>query len=183
MKKIIAIGASNSKNSINQKLATWAASQVENVEVKVLDLNDYEMPIFGVDKEAESGVPAQAKAFKEEISLSDGIIISFAEHNGSYSAAFKNILDWVSRLEGPVWLAKPTFLLATSPGARGGMTVLGSANTYFPYMGAKVTGSFSLPSFQQNFNETGITETALKAKFEEELAKFEGALVEENIEG
>lgn len=46
--KIIAFGASPSKNSINKKLATYAATLFENAEVEVLDLNDFQMPIFTV---------------------------------------------------------------------------------------------------------------------------------------
>ncbi|MBL0101186.1 MAG: NAD(P)H-dependent oxidoreductase [Saprospiraceae bacterium] len=32
----------------------------------------------------------------DSIALCDLLIISLAEHNGSYSASFKNILDWAS---------------------------------------------------------------------------------------
>ena len=55
-KKIIAFGASSSKQSINKQLATFAANQFQNVSVEILDLNDYEMPIFSVDKEKENGI-------------------------------------------------------------------------------------------------------------------------------
>ena len=54
-KKIIAFGASSSRNSINKQLATFAANQFKNTEVEILDLNDYEMPLFSVDKEKENG--------------------------------------------------------------------------------------------------------------------------------
>ena len=51
MKKIIALAGSSSKTSINKRLATYAANQFENASVEVLDLNDYEMPVYSVDKE------------------------------------------------------------------------------------------------------------------------------------
>ena len=57
MKKIIAFGASSSKTSINKQLATYAAKQFKDATVEVLDLNDYEMPIFSTDKEYENGIP------------------------------------------------------------------------------------------------------------------------------
>ena len=56
-KKIIAFGASSSKYSINQKLANFAANAISNANVKLLDLNDFEMPTFNVDREKESGIP------------------------------------------------------------------------------------------------------------------------------
>jgi NAD(P)H-dependent FMN reductase len=39
-------GASSSKDSINKQLAAYAAGLFENASVEILDLNDYEMPIF-----------------------------------------------------------------------------------------------------------------------------------------
>lgn len=162
-KKIIAFGASSSKNSINKQLATYAANQFENASVEVLDLNDYEMPIFSVDKEKESGIPQLAHTFYSKIGAADFLVISFAEHNGSYSAAFKNILDWTSRINAKTFQEKPAFLLATSPGARGGSSVLEIATNRFPFQGAIVKGSFSLPSFNDNFDaEQGITNLDLK---------------------
>ena len=165
-KKIIAFGASSSKNSINKQLATYAASQFKDAEIEILDLNDYEMPIFSLDKEAENGIPELATLFFNKLSTADLIIISFAEHNGAYSTAFKNIFDWISRINPKFLNEKPTLLMATSPGPRGGLSVLEIAKNRFPFQGAIVKGSFSLPSFKDNFdNEKGITNDELKKDF------------------
>ena len=56
MKKIIAFGASSSKNSINKIFASHAASLVDGSESIILDLNDFEMPIFSVDRQDEFGI-------------------------------------------------------------------------------------------------------------------------------
>jgi chromate reductase len=162
MKKIIAFGASSSKTSINKQLATYAAGQFENAEVEVLDLNDYEMPIFSTDKETESGIPELAQDFFNKLGTADLLVISFAEHNGAYSTAFKNIFDWTSRIHSKTFQEKQTLILSTSPGPRGGSSVLEIAKNRFPFQGAEVKGSFSLPSFNDNFNaKDGITDTAL----------------------
>ena len=118
MKKIVAFGASSSKKSINKKLADYAANQIKDSTVNLLDLNNFEMPIYSIDFEEENGIPPQAFQFKKELSSADGVIISFAEHNGAYTSAFKNIFDWISRIEKVVWLDKPMFLMATSDGSR-----------------------------------------------------------------
>ena len=165
-KKIIAFGASSSKQSINKQLATFAANQFQNVSVEILDLNDYEMPVFSVDKEKENGIHPLAQEFYTKLRSADLIIISFAEHNGNYSAAFKNIFDWTSRVNMNVFQDKPMFLLATSPGPRGGSTVLEIAKNRFPFQGGIVKGSYSLPSFGENFDaEKGITNEELKNEF------------------
>lgn len=165
MKKIIAFGASSSKNSINKQLATYVAKQFKNSSIEVLDLNDYEMPIFSVDKETNTGIPQLAHDFYAKIGSADLLIISFAEHNGAYSTAFKNIFDWTSRINGKTFQEKPTLLLATSPGPRGGSSVLEIAKNRFPFQGAIVKGSFSLPSFNENFDvEKGIINEDLKTQ-------------------
>ena len=162
-KKILAFGASSSKKSINKKLATYAASLFKNATVEILDLNNYEMPIYSIDKENDTGIPKLAHAFYNKIGTSDFIIISFAEHNGAYTSAFKNIFDWMSRINGNTFQDKSMLLLATSPGPRGGSSVLEIANNRFPFQGAFVKGSFSLPSFDDNFDiKLGITDQDLK---------------------
>ena len=156
-KKIIPFGASSSKSSINKQLATYTANQFQNVSVEILDLNDYEMPVFSVDKQAENGIHPLAHDFYAKIGSADLIIISFAEHNGNFSSAFKNILDWSSRINAKTFQEKPMLLLATSPGARGGSSVLDIATKRFPFQGGIVKVSFSLPSFNDNFDaEKGI---------------------------
>ncbi len=87
--KILAFAASTSRQSINKKLANYAATLVNNAEIELLDLNDFEISLFSEDKEKEIGQPELAKAFLAKIGDSDALIISFAEHNGSYAAAYK----------------------------------------------------------------------------------------------
>ena len=152
MKKIIAFGGSSSRNSINKQLATYTANLFQNAEVEILDLNDYEMPVFSVDKEKEHGIHDLAHDFYAKIGSADFIVLSLAEHNGAYSSAFKNTLDWASRINNKTFQQKPMLLLATSPGARGGGTVLEIATKRFPFQGADVKGSFSLPAFYENFD-------------------------------
>ncbi len=180
--KVVAFGASNSRQSINQKLAFWAATQ-SGAEVVEIDLNDFEMPIYSIDREQDEGIPPKAKQFKSILNDSDGIVISFAEHNGSYSAAFKNIFDWMSRVERPIWSNKPMLLMATSPGPRGAQGVLNSAVNSFPHQGGLVSGYFSLPSFGQNFNsETGITDEKLRSEFKKQLEKFKSNMDEKRTQ-
>ncbi len=150
--KIIAFAGSNSQQSINKKLAIYAASLFEKVEVEVMDLNDFKMPLFSVDIEKEIGQHPLAKAFLEKIATADILVVSLAEHNGNYAAAFKNVYDWCSRISGKVFQDKPMLLMATSPGGRGGASVLEIAKSAFPRFGAILKATFSLPSFNDNFD-------------------------------
>ena len=174
MKKIIAFGASSSINSINKKLAIYAANQISNSKVIALDLNDFEMPIYSEDRDRINGIPKKAYEFKKIIKKTDGIIISFAEHNGAYTSAFKNIFDWISRIEKIVWYNKPMFLMATSDGPRGAKLVLEIAHRRISRGNPFNIPTFSLPSFHDNFNKKkGIINLDLKETFFQELSSFE----------
>jgi NAD(P)H-dependent FMN reductase len=150
--KLLAFAASSSSKSINKQLATYAASLVEGATVEILDINDYEMPLFSQDKEEILGQPEQAKAFFAKLGQADAIIISFAEHNGSYTAAYKNLFDWTSRIDQKLFQNKPMVLLATSPGPGGANTVLTAASGSAPYFAGDVKASISIPSFFDNFD-------------------------------
>ena len=174
-KNILAFGASSSKTSINKELASYTANLIDDATVDLIDLNDYELPIYSVDKETENGISQLAQDFKQKIKDADGIIVSFAEHNGSFSAAYKNIYDWVSRIDANVWEGKPMFLLATSPGARGGGLVLETAFNIYSYANPNIIGKFSLPSFYDNYKD-GISNAELSQEHGSLLEKFKEAL-------
>jgi len=78
--------------------------------------------------------------------------VSFAEHNGSYTAAYKNIFDWASRIEQKVFQNKAMVILSTSPGPGGASSVLAAATGSAPYFAADVKASLSIPSFFDNFD-------------------------------
>ena len=173
--KLLAFAASSSSKSINKQLATYAASQVKHsdgVEVEILDINDYEMPLFSQDKEEVLGQPQQALDFFAKLGQADAIIISFAEHNGSYSAAYKNLFDWTSRIDQKLFQNEPMVLLATSPGPGGAGSVLAAATASAPYFAGDVKASVSIPSFFDNFDSEQqiLTNQALVDKLQNALA-------------
>ena len=150
--KIVGFAASSSSVSINKQLVTYAVSQLKNCEIEILDLNDYELPLFSQDKEQQLGQPPLAQAFIDKIQSADGLVISFAEHNGSYTVAYKNLFDWASRINSKVHEDKALVLLSTSPGPGGAKSVLASAEASMPFFGGTVKASLSVPSFHDNFD-------------------------------
>ncbi|MDN3493270.1 NADPH-dependent FMN reductase [Winogradskyella bathintestinalis] len=176
MKQIIVFAGSNSSDSINKKLATYAASLIDNVTATILDLNNFNLPIYSKDLETEEGIPKNATRFLEILKKGDGIVLSLAENNGAYSAVFKNLFDWLSRAEQKNWLGKPMLLMATSPGARGGQSVLQMALDRFPRHDANIVGQFSFPSFDANFSDGMITNTELNDQLLKEVEQFKNSI-------
>lgn len=174
-RKIIAFGASNSKKSINKRLATYTANLFENTEVEIIDLNDYEAPLYSIDREKENGFPEVIEQFIAKINQADLLVISMAEHNANYTVAFKNILDWASRINVTFFNNQKVFLLSTSPGARGGKSVLEITESRLPKHGATILATFSLPSFNDNFDyEKGlITNEKLAQEVKDLVTKIE----------
>lgn len=170
--RLLAFAASNSRRSINRQLVDHAVRLLEDgllpdVTVETIDLNDFEMPIYSADRQDEGGIPQPAHDFYAAIGRADGLIISFAEHNGSYSVAYKNLYDWTSRIDMQVFQGTPAVFFATSPGSRGGRGVLETAAAVAPFFGADLRATLSVPSFHTAFDAaTGaLADTELAEQF------------------
>jgi len=172
--KIIALGASNSKTSINKELAHFTANQFESKSIDLIDLNDFPLPLYSSDYEAENGLPELAIEFNKRLQDADLIIISFAEHNGTYTVIFKNLFDWISRVSLKMFENKKLFLLSTAPGPRGGVGVLEHAISRFPRHGGDIVDTFTLPEFNVNFKKTeGIVNEELKNEFTQKVNQIQ----------
>ena len=174
--KIVAFAGSTSSRSINKSLVEFALSYFPNDEIDLLDLNDFKMPIFSIDEE-KNGYPDAVYQFLNKLKEADVIICSLAEHNRSFSAAFKNIFDWASRIEIKVFVEKPMLLMSTSPGGYGGGNVMNTAKQFFPQFGAVIKETFSLPKYNENFQkEKGIIDDELLERFEQAINNFKSQI-------
>ena len=168
MKKILAFAGSNSPTSINHQLILNVSQRIAEHEVEVLKLSEIEFPMFSIVREKE-GVPEQVQFLFEKILESPALIISVNENNRNVSAFFKNIIDWLSRVERKFLQDKKILLMSTSPGQYGGAAAMEYTKTIIPRFGGTVIESFSLPKFYENFDiekgtitnevfELGVTE-------------------------
>jgi NAD(P)H-dependent FMN reductase len=170
--KIAAFAGSTSSTSINKELVKFVLKDFKDDEINLIDLNDFDMPVFSVDRE-KGGFPDEARHFLKVIEECDVIICSLAEHNRSYSAAFKNIFDWASRINVKVFQNKPMLLMSASPGGYGGGNVMNTAKTFFPNFGADIKDTFSLPKFYENFDlERGIINPEMLKELKDKIVNF-----------
>lgn len=174
--KILAFAGSTSSTSINRELVKFVLKSFKNEEINLIDLNDYDMPVFSVDRE-KNGFPQEAHNFLKQIEECDVIICSLAEHNRSYSVAFKNVFDWASRINVKVFQNKPMFLMSTSPGGYGGGNVMNTAKTFFPQFGADIKETFSLPKFYENFDmESGVIDPEMLKDLNNKIESFKNQI-------
>ena len=176
--KILAFGASSRAESINKRLAGYAAGLIKNADVERIDLNDFAMPLYSADLEAEGGIPDEAHRFLQKITDSDVLVVSFAEHNGSFTAAFKNVFDWCSRIKMQIYQDKPMLMMATSVGPRGGQNVLKIASEAAPFFGGKVTSTFNFGPFAEHFDAEAesLKTPDLAAALKQAVAAFHDGL-------
>lgn len=160
--KVLAFAATNSKNSINKQLVTHAAEVLKSdfdtdADIEILDLNDYEMPIYSLDREKADGVHPLAHKLFDKITQADVIIISFAEYNYNYTSAYKNVFDWTSRIKMQFFQDKPILHMSASIGPNGGAGVLATANNGATHFGVDLKASFAVGPFSEKFDsEAGV---------------------------
>lgn len=172
MKKILAFAGSNSSVSINQQLLNHVLGRIQGHEIKEIKLTDYPLPIYSHDIEKNEGFPINATIIKNLIAESDALVIAVNEHNAGPSAFFKNIIDWLSRVNRSFLEGKKILLISTSPGKRGAASSLEYTKNIFGRFGGEVIESFSIPSFKDNFQDGKLTNEVLDMGIEDVLTTF-----------
>lgn len=173
MSTIIAFAGSNSSTSINFKLTQFTAGLIKTEKVKLINLAYESFPMYSEDHERENGFPDALLELRDDILKAKGVIISVNEHNSNPSAFFKNVLDWLSRMERKYLENTEVLLMATSPGKRGALGSMENIENLLPRFGAHICATFSLPSFYENFDkEQGITDAELAEKHQLALGEF-----------
>jgi NAD(P)H-dependent FMN reductase len=181
MTYILGFAGSNSSTSINYSLVKFTAGLIDVLPVKLMDMAQCPFPMYSEDHEREKGFSNALREIKGDIQEANGLIISVNEHNGAPSAYFKNLMDWLSRLDRKFIEGKKILLMATSGGKRGAMGSLGSAEEMLRRFGAEVTSTFSLPLYYDHFNDAeGIMDENLSQEHERAIKTFLGAVAPEN---
>ncbi|MEZ4874617.1 MAG: NAD(P)H-dependent oxidoreductase [Flavobacteriaceae bacterium] len=176
MKKIIVFAGSNSSTSINHELVVYASGNLQHATVEMIRLTQFSLPLFSEDLEREEGYPEVLRALLSKIKAADAVLLSVNEHNGTVSAFFKNILDWLSRIEYKFLEGKNIFLLSTSNGKRGALSAQEYTAGVLPRFGAAEIFRFTLPSFSENFQQGQIINHELASQLKQQLAQFEDSI-------
>ncbi|MFD4420152.1 NADPH-dependent FMN reductase [Agromyces sp. NPDC058484] len=123
-----------SSTSINRVLSKalikLAPDGLEFTEIPIRDL-----PLYSQDYDAD--FPAPARALKQAIDASDGILFVSPEYNRSIPGALKNAIDWGSRPWGTNSFArKPTGIIGASPGGIGTAVMQSSMRSVLSFLDA-----------------------------------------------
>lgn len=177
--KILAFAGSTRTDSFNKKLIRIAATGASEAgaEVKIIDLRDFQMPLYDGDLEQNGGIPQNAQKLKELMKSYQGFLISAPEYNSSITGVLKNTLDWTSRQsenESPLvcYTGKVAGIMSASPGRLGGLRGLVHVRSILENMGVMVIPEqISISGANLAFDE----DNSLKDKRQEEKVKKIGA--------
>lgn len=106
----------------------------EDVAVDVLDLRELRLPMYDADLQRSAGFPAEVQEIHDRIAASDAVVIANPEYNGGYPAVFKNLVDWVSRIDLLLFHTRYVGLLSVTPGRLGGVRGLEHTRSLFENM-------------------------------------------------
>jgi len=185
MSRVLVFAGSARKGSLNKSLARAAATALEEagVDATLIDLADYEMPLYNGDLEAEHGLPESVVRLKELFAQHQGLIISCPEYNSSITPLLKNTIDWLSRAaEGEAPLAafhgKVAGLLGASPGALGGLRGLVHVRSILGNIGVWVAPTqVALGKAHSAFDEDGrLTDESASKRLSGLIDELQGAL-------
>ncbi len=139
----------------------------------------FTLPMYSEDHEKKHGYLNSLVELRDTIQKADGLVISVNEHNSNPSAYFKNLIDWLSRLDRKFLEGKKILLMSTSGGKRGAMGSLGVVEKLVPRFGGEVAATFSLPSFKENFDMSkGILDADLSKQHKKVLIDFQNQLTD-----
>ncbi len=181
MAKILMMAMSLRKDSFNKKLITNAhriLSDEKKSHCEILQFNDFPLPVYNGDDESQTGIPETAKQLGRMIQQADALILSTPEYNGGMPGAFKNAVDWLSRIKPSPLASRHLLLIGASPGALGAVRGLWHSRVPLEAMGVFVYPEmFGLSQAHKMFSPDGtLTDPAITERLRGLLQNFQSHL-------
>ncbi len=165
MTRILIVPGSARSQAHSKRLAAAALAAVQRAGAlgTLIDLADFEMPLYHGDLEAREGLPQGARRLQALIAAHGALLFASPEYNGSVTPLLLNALDWCSRRDAAnpasglaVFADKPAALLGSSPGALGGVRALIHLRDLLGYLGMIVIPQqLTVPLAHQAFDPAG----------------------------
>lgn len=159
--QILVFAGSARRESLNKKLAQNAAHSIQQQGgiATLIDLGDFDMPLYHGDLEAEQGIPADVQRLQDLLAQHQGLLIVSPEYNGMPTPLLLNTLDWLSRGSQGLsnFSGKPVALLSASPGGLGGLRSLWPMRQFLSNLGLLVLANqLAVGAAQDAFNDQGL---------------------------
>jgi NAD(P)H-dependent FMN reductase len=181
--KILVLSGSTRVGSLNTRLAALAAKELTlaDADVTRISLEDYPLPIYDADDDANGGSHPNAVKLKQMLRAHQGVFIASPEYNGSVTPLLKNAIDWVSQVRErnePAYAAfrdRVFAIGAASPESHGGLRGLGALRQVLELgCGALVIPEqIAVPQADQAFDELdNLSQAGLANQLRVQLARL-----------
>jgi chromate reductase, NAD(P)H dehydrogenase (quinone) len=173
--KLLVFAASHRTQSVNRKLAGFAAAiaKAEGADVDFPEYGEFDMPIYDDEMFDGKTLPEAAVHFIKRLQKADGVILSSPEYNWSFPGSLKNIIDWASVVKPNPFKGKTVLLLSASPSLRGGAQGLVSLKVPLESLGMFVFPQiFTVARAEETFGGEGIKDPKLRKELERIVGEF-----------
>jgi NAD(P)H-dependent FMN reductase len=175
---ILAFAGSTRKHSVNKIVVKYAVDYIKelNLEINLVDLADYPMPLYDGDLEETQGLPKNAVLFRDLLKQHQIFLIGSPEYNSSISGVLKNTIDWCSRPYNKeedliCFREKLVILLSASPSHLGGIRGLLQVSSILHNMGCVILPfQLSIPNIYVELNNQQLP-LHIKQKIQNTLQK------------
>lgn len=171
----IIISGSIRENASTKKVALNLLKHLKQhyqVAAEVVDLADYDYPIWKEVFDKEPSPPQMCVDLHAKLQAADAMIFITPEYNGSYSLALKNMIDYFGL---KVFRRKPIGVTAVSTGGMGGIRAgLQLQQLILAIYGYPVPQMLLVPDIHQRFDKDGVL---LDASFEKNVTLFTNEFV------
>jgi len=169
--RILVFSGSTRSESFNKQLAASAAKvlQSHTNDVALIDLADFEAPLYNGDDEAANGLPPSMTALKKLFADAQALVIACPEYNGFLPPLLVNTFSWLSRPENgepsQAFTDKIATIMGASPGGLGGVRVMPRLRDSLAELGVTVLPRYvTVKSAFNAFDEDGNLSEEADAK-------------------
>ena len=150
----IGIIVASSNNNLKLGLKFQELAKELNVETELINLVDYNLPLYSTNEEEKNGVPESALDLATKIMDLKAFIIVAPEYNGVMPPVLNNAMAWTSRATKN-WrdaFDDKIVALATHSGG-GGQKGLQAMRIMFQHLGANILAREILTTYEKALNE------------------------------
>ncbi len=137
--------------------------------VHLLDVRDLNFPLLERVYDPAAPLSGKMQEVSAAIAQSDGLVIVSPEHNGSYSGALKNTMDYFYK----EYFRKPFGIVAVSAGMLGGINAAKSLQHYaLTLNGIVLPNALLTPKVQTLFQDGQLIDAGYGTRLDKFLTDF-----------
>lgn len=126
-----------------------------DMTAQVINLEDFELPLFTPLEELNHGVPEKAHELANLVKKSKGLVFCAPEYNGTVPPILNNAIAWVSRTDEGDWRSgfNAKFSVIATHSGGGGAKVLNALRSMLEHLGSVVLPRTILTTYSSSLKK------------------------------